>query len=244
MTLIPQFLSSLQRLKYLVEAGPLSLMTRAALSAAETFPGVEGAAICLTRGAGMRVAVGVSDGEALLAEQLEYTVGSGPGLDADRRCEHVVAGASLSRRWPVLHEALLTGTRYRAIRAVPLTSGAEDPALGVLLLMYGTTSVADHATDGERLDIAQLSLLIGHALSVGGGELAAVLDPPMGSESTPDIRRRLAVEVAIGMVMTTYALSTTDALDVLRGYAYARSQLLDDTAHALVTGGLAIDVFA
>ncbi|WP_111766171.1 ANTAR domain-containing protein [Nakamurella deserti] len=224
MTAIPRFLSSLQHLRSVVDDGPWSMTTRAAIAVVEAFAGVDGAVICLADDLGMRTPVGVSDGEALLAEQLEYTVGAGPGLDACRRRRQVVAGADLARRWPVFHDALRCGTGYRAVRALPLGGGIGTPPRGVLLLWYRTAAAADRGARSPHQDLTRLASLIGELLTV-----TAAL-PRIPARGAGPAERRSAVAQAVGMVMAAHHLAMPDALAVLRGYAYARSALVDDTA--------------
>ncbi|WP_111768694.1 ANTAR domain-containing protein [Nakamurella deserti] len=241
MTEVPRFLSVFQQLKSVVDDGPWSMATRAAVAVVEVLPAVEGAVVCFSQAEGMRVPVGVSDNHALLAEQLEYTVGEGPGHEALRRRRQVVAGADFAHRWPVFNDVLLYGTGYRAVRALPLPHEAAVDQRGVLLLMYGTAREADRLTENQRLDLAQLALLIGQALMVIPDPFTA----PSGCDAGADrVARRAAVAQAVGMIMAAHHLSMPDAFAVLRGYAYARTELVDDAATNIVTHRVPVHILA
>jgi hypothetical protein len=54
--------------------------------------------------------------------------------------------------------------------------------------------------------------------------------------SGPVARHRLDVWTAIGLIGTTQTLDPPDALSVLRGFAYARDEPLDQVAEDLVSG--------
>lgn len=249
MSVVPQFLATLHRLEHLGPTGPSSLLTRAAVAAAATLPGVEGVTICVTRPAGMRVAVAVSDTHSLLAEQLEYTAGDGPGLLAQRAGHPVVAGASLIRRYPALHDGLRTHTGFRGIRAVllPDQTGHSNDDLdnpnAVLLLYYGSIAPVDRTTRSALLDTMHLAVLIGHAVIISTPDLRQLLQVPHPPLTPPHIVKRLAVETAANLLCAPHGLLQADAVAVLRGHAFAAGRLVDDTAHDIVTRRLTLDTF-
>lgn len=233
MYVVRQFLHSWSRLKPTVGAGPLSLHDRTAKAVAHTLRGVRGSAICLDNG-GTRLAVGVSDGHALLAEQLEYTIGDGPGLAAIRTAPTLAAGDHFARRWPIFHEALTSHTEFRAARVVPLTeAGTEWPA--TLLLFYSSLDGARCTPDADIADVAHI---VGSVVACSTISLDERLHLPRDQGTWDHIHRRLAVDVAVGMIRAAHRIAAADALDVLRGYAYSHDQIIDDAAGRLITGEL------
>lgn len=242
MSLVPQFLASLDRTRDPGPAGPWPLLARTVVALADTLPGVDGAAICLSRPLGVRVPVAVSDGPTLLAEQLEFTTGSGPALLARRLAQPVLAGANLGRRYPAFHDGLVSSTALRAMMAIPLgvTDDIDPPA--VLLLFHGTTAPVDQAAPAALAEILELSRLISQAVTSTAGDLVR---PPPGrpSEVPVHVHRRLAVESAVRMIVAADRIPADDALAVLRAHAWARGRLVDDAAHDLVTDVLTVTAF-
>ena len=80
---LERYEKSLVMLKRGVGQDRPSMWTRAEMAAADALTGVRSVAICvLGEDPDTRMCVGGSDEQGLLAEQLEFTIGSGPGFDA------------------------------------------------------------------------------------------------------------------------------------------------------------------
>ena len=111
-------------------AGPELLPVRLARAAVRVLPGVAGAGISVLAEPGMRVPLGASDEDAATAEQLQFTVGEGPCLQAHTSALPVYAPAAVfTARWPLLYAELTARTPYRAVLALPLRyrfTGALD----------------------------------------------------------------------------------------------------------------------
>jgi hypothetical protein len=60
--------------------------------------------------------------------------------------------------------------------------------------------------------------------------------PPPAWLNTPVAHGRTNVWIAMGIVMTRFELTASDAMALLRSYAYGHDMVLDDVAAAVVDG--------
>ncbi|MFH8980639.1 GAF and ANTAR domain-containing protein [Streptomyces varsoviensis] len=157
-------------------------------------------------------------------EDLQYTLGEGPTLDAARTGEPVLV-ADLrdvpESRWPVL----LSATRHKAprtVKAVPLNLGAVH--LGTLT---GYRSTPGPLTRSQ----------MAHLLALAEGATAILTTPQgirdMGSDE-PLALHRAIVHQAAGALTVRLGLSVDQALIRLRAYAFTHNRPLQDVAHAVV----------
>jgi hypothetical protein len=183
-----------------------------------------------------RVPLGASDEMSTLAERLQFSQGQGPCLDAGRDGRVLVADAAqIMNRWPSFAEQLLEHTPYRGVISLPLQ--VTDGSRGALDLFL---------VDPDRLllvrlaDAVAITDQVGEALRTGEQD-----DPDAQQESdlpapswlrTPAARRRANVWVAMGMAMGRFHLSATDALALLRSYAYGHDTDLDQVAAGVMEG--------
>lgn len=238
MSIVEQFIVRWHQLERAAGDSRVALPTRTATAAADILPGVGGAAICVYDSDGARLAVGVSGPQALLAEQLEYTIGDGPGLDAQHAASPVViAGHHFGRRWPVFHDVLLTHTAFRAALAVPLAGAATD-WFAVLMLYYRRVDHLNNVGIADLADISEVADVIAFTVMCAMTELTERIWRPNGAGLPHHIEQRLAVSVATGMLVGSQHLIAADALAVLRGHAYTHNQTLDHSAFQVVTGQL------
>src|SRR4051812_24220931 len=224
--------------------------------------GVAGAGLSLHQGA-FRVPVGGSDEMATLAERLQFTHGDGPCLDAAAHHRVLIADAAeLHNRWPAFTEELFRHTPYRAIISLPLATGQRpfaaldlyliDAAALRTLALHEVYQVSQQTADAAprppwpRQGLSR-STKQPPAARPPGGPTARTPPPADPSEplTPPDnavpawldaapAHTRSQVWVAMGMAMTEFHLTATDALALLRSYAYGHDRLLDDVAADLV----------
>ena len=218
-------------------AGPELLPVRLARAAVRVLPGVAGAGISVLATPGMRVPLGASDEDAATAEQLQFTVGEGPCLQAHTSALPVYAPAAVfTARWPLLYAELTARTPYRAVLALPLRyrfTGALD------LYLRGDDPIApttryDAYTVGNEIVVA----LTGPDALDGATRPDGDTDP--GWLDSPAARRRQWVWAAVGMLSVHLDLPAPAALDALRVAALSRGQLIDDLAEDLVSRRLPI----
>lgn len=184
-------------------------------------------------GAGLSVARGGTAREPLLAsgpvaeelEELQFTLGEGPGLDATARRSPVLvpdlAGASVHSRWPVFAPAAMDAG-VRAMFAFPVIAGAA--LIGVLDVYRAEPGSLRPQELADALVLADAVLVL--ALDEQGG-IAPDLDNLL--DTTVSVRRA-PIHQATGMVAAQLGVSMTDALAALRAYAYTHGRRLTEVA--------------
>ena len=205
--------------------GPELLPERLVRAAAAMLP-VAGASLSLLEGGDKRVPLGSSSPEAAVAERLQFTVGDGPCMTAQRLAEPVIADEEqLRRRWPAFAAKLHEATPYRAVVALPLQQALAG--IGAIDLYFRRP---------ERM--AQLQVF--EALSVGELITAALSEAAVFSEwdagqgpdwlHTPSARRRARVWQAMGRLSLQLGLEGPEALELMRAHAAATERQVDDVA--------------
>jgi len=201
-----------------------------ATACVEVLP-VAGAGISITDD--IRVPLGSSDALAACAERLQTTLGEGPCLVAAGLPRAVAASwGAMAERWPMFAHELVDSTPYRSVASLPLPSPAGAP-LGAIDL---------YSTQAEAVSLAVLSAA--HD-SVARPSAALLLGKAANclTESTlvplwlsgEAAQGRLTVWTAVGMLLAHTALDNTDALALLRAFAYAEGVSLDAAAASLVS---------
>ncbi len=216
--------------------GPELLPSRLTRACADVLP-VSGAGMALFAGS-IRVPLGASDTAAADAERLQFTTGEGPCIHAHLTASTVqVDDAEMAERWPLFHAELRAKTRVRSIVAVPL--GAPLTGLGTVDLFYLDP------TDAFAADLDDVAAVVGQManLLVDGVPLPTAAAPELAPPNwlSRPMEWRSEVVVAVGMLNAALDLTSREALDVLRGHAYATDSTLDETAHAVVTRQLSAE---
>ncbi|WP_318306581.1 GAF and ANTAR domain-containing protein [Amycolatopsis solani] len=192
--------------------------------------GVEGAAITVRTASRVQDLAAASDDWTAALEELQYTVGEGPGVEAfetggpvlveDLRADH--------DRWPGLTDSALP-SGVAAAFAFPMQAGAIR--LGTLSLYRRQTGElsADELADALVLaDLATTALLTDSS----GAEPASA----EAHEGYYD-----DVNVATGMLATELRVSLEDALLRLRAHAFSNHLPLTEVARAIVLRQLRLD---
>ncbi|GHB58915.1 GAF domain-containing protein [Streptomyces xanthochromogenes] len=199
---------------------------------------VDGVAVSLLVGAGRDAEpepLWHSPGIAADFEELQFTLGTGPTLDAAHSGTAVVVpdlAAVRADRWPGLPAEAL-GLGVAGAYCFPLGLGAIR--LGVLTAVTGRaddTVPEQRYADALALAAALTGLLLEHD---GGGDGPAVSGSVTG---VPRELHRAVVHQATGMVSVQLDVSLADALLRLRAFAYARDLPLGDVAEDVVAGRL------
>lgn len=187
--------------------------------------GVDGAGISLLTETESREAVCASDATAARVEDLQYTLGEGPCVEAAITGRAVlvpdVGDAARESRWPVFAAAVLDQTEVRALFAFPLQLGVIK--LGVLDLYRMAPGPMDAGELRDALhgaDTAAL-MLLGLTFNAGG----------MGDHLWSG---RAEVHQATGMVIAQLGIGAQAAFARLRGYAFSHERLLGDVARDVV----------
>lgn len=190
--------------------------------------GVTGAGVMLMSGDIPRGSLCTSNEVSHLIEELQYTLGEGPCVDAYQQ-DRVVAEPDLAdpvtRRWPAFSPpALQAGVR--AVFGFPLRVGTVR--LGALNLYRGwpgPLSGDQHADALVMADVAARWVLEVQA-GASSGAVAEALQ--IGADF------HYVVHNAAGMVSVQEGISVTEALIRLRAYAFSNDRLLADVAQDVV----------
>lgn len=220
--LAAQFVDGLGREASYCEIGQLMLgATGAAISLVAT---VERPQVC------------VSDPVAGSLEDLQFTAGEGPSVDADATGRVVVAsdlgGVADAARWPVFAPAA-AAAGIRGAYAVPLRVGAAP--LGVLTLYVASPGAPMAETYADALVLGVL--LTREIVRTQTGTPEGALAAPLAEAGA----HRAEVHQASGMVSEQLGISVLDALVRLRGYAYAAGRPIGEVAAEVVARTLRID---
>jgi hypothetical protein len=197
--------------------------------------GVDGAGVMLMSGDIPRGSLCTSNAVSRLIEDLQYTLGEGPCVDAHQQGK-VVAEPDLAdpvtRRWfAFTPPALEAGVR--AVFGFPLRVGTVR--LGALNLYRdwsGPLSDDQHADALVLSDVAARWVLEAQA-GAPPGVVAAEL------EEGADFH--LAVHNAAGMVSVQAGISVTEALIRLRAFAFSHDRLLADVAQDVIDRRLRLE---
>src|SRR6266581_330782 len=190
--------------------------------------GVNGAGVMLMSGDIPRGSLCTTDEVSQLIEELQYSLGEGPCVDAHQQ-DKVVAEPDLAdpvrRRWPAFTPpALQAGVR--AVFGFPLRAGTVR--LGALNLYRdspGPLTGDQHADALVVADVAARWVLQAQARAppdTVAGELEAGAD------------FHFAVHNAAGMVSVQEQISVTEALIRLRAFAFSSDRLLADVAEDVI----------
>jgi hypothetical protein len=191
--------------------------------------GAVGAGLSMARGIGLREPVFATDPRMEELEELQFTLGQGPSVDAAHG-DHPVLVADLAdagsrERWPVFAPAA-AGRGIRGLFSIPIQTGAVR--VGVLGLYRLREGPLDGVELADVLAYADAVLVL--ALDHRGG-VASDLET-LGDGGLAD--RRAEVHQATGMLSVQLGVDVTEALVRLRAYAYLHDRGLAETAGAVV----------
>lgn len=213
-------------------AGPVSVdsLCRAAVR----FLAVDGASVTAVGGVLAREPLFASDPLSARLEELQFTVGEGPGTDEPGpRSPTLVPDLQLAApRWPAFAPAAV-GEGVRAIFSFPLQVGAiEVGTLSLYRVKPGALTSDELADVLVFADIAVRLLLDGSSGITGSpGYL------PLDGMSDA----RAEVHQATGMISVQLEASLEEAFARLRAHAYAGNTALADVARSVVNRELRFD---
>jgi hypothetical protein len=175
--------------------------------------------------------VAVTDGAALELEDLQFTLGEGPCVDASQTGRPVLQpdlAATAPERWPAFAGGALAAG-IAAVFALPLRVGAIR--VGVLDLYRATPGALTAEQLREALafaDAATLLLLYLQTRASTDEFSADALALPAD---------RAEVHQATGVVSVQAGVSLAEALVLLRARAYAEQRSVGDVARDVLAGG-------
>ena len=196
---------------------------------------VRGAGIVLIGDGEHPVTLAVSDELVGDLEELQFTLGEGPGVDA-YRSRQPVSEPDLARlagvRWPAF-SAFAVDRGIRAAFAFPLQVGAIR--IGSLDLFHDDPG----ALTAEVLADALVMTDVITQTALGLQALAP--DGDLATEIGRAEDLRAPVHQAAGMVSAQLEIGIADALARLRAHAYATKRPIDDVAREVVARTLRLE---
>jgi GAF domain/ANTAR domain len=201
---------------------------------ARTLP-VNGVGLALMTDDGPAGTVAASDRGARQLEELQFTLGQGPCVDASRSGRPVLAAdlaGTSSRSWPQF-AAGADAAGLRAVFAFPLQVGGIR--LGVLDLHRDTTGELSGEELADALSFADAAtqlLLDLQARGATPGDTARGIPPPFLAV----LDDRAEVHQATGVVSVRAGVSLAQALALLRARAYAEGRPIGNLARDVLDG--------
>lgn len=190
--------------------------------------GADGAGIMLMSGDVPRGTVATTDAVAARIEDLQFTLGEGPCVDAYHNERPVIEpdlADPVAARWPGFTPGAVAAG-VGAIFGFPITVGAVR--LGALNL-YRTG--AGQLSDDQHADALVMAEVLGEALLALQAEAP---DGVVGAELDKNANFRHVVAQAAGMVSVQLDGSIGEAMIRLRSYAFVHDRPVDDVAAEVV----------
>jgi hypothetical protein len=189
---------------------------------------VRGAGIMLMDEDGNGSSLGLSDEATGIVEDLQFTLGEGPGIDAHARGRPVLGPRledPVGVRWPAFAPAAVSAGVLAAF-GFPLQVGAVR--LGSLDLYRDRPGALTPTQMADAIAMARIvtRAVIAVQANAGPGELADEMDNP------GDLRTQ--VHQASGMISEQLDVGIGLALVRLRAHAYAESRPINDVAKDVV----------
>ena len=194
-----------------------------------------GAGIMLMTGDVQQGSVCSSNAVSNLIEELQFTLGEGPCVDAHRENRPVFEpdlARSGARRWLAFTPAAVTAGA-QAVFGFPLQVGGVG--LGALNLYRDEPGPM---TDDQCADSLVLADVAAHAVLA----LQTHASPgALGTELEEGANFRFVVHQASGMVAVQLGVSVSEALIRLRAYAFGHDRLVADVAAEIVARKIRLD---
>lgn len=203
---------------------------------------VDGAAVALlTDDARTRDLLYASDDAAARIDELQFTIGEGPCLDAFTRgraqWEIDIGDAAAAAAWTAFAAAVIGELDVHGVFAFPLFSGGAR--FGVLELYRRRRSpfTAEQPDAANAAAAALAESLASWLVS----ETARVDDASGRRRAGPSRSLRADVNVAVGVLAVRFGIPVDDALIRLRAHAFATSRSIASLASDTVHRGASID---
>lgn len=200
--------------------------------------GMDGLAVSLVTGDNLTEPMWCSDATTRHIDELQFTLGEGPGPDAARTGAMTWA-PDLARvpfaRWPALAMEA-PDLDARALFCFPMSIGAIS--VGVLTAVRRTPG----PMTAQQIDDATIlaAALTARCLAGGSGPDPGPSEAPSLPDSSHSLRHAV-VHQATGMLSVQLALPLPQALLRLRAHAYSSGRSLTDVAQDVVDRRLRLD---
>ncbi len=194
---------------------------------------VSGAAISLMAPAHSQSVASAFDGRARAVQDLEFTLGEGPALDAYGEGIPVLVPdvRNCADRWPQFSAAATT-MGVEAVFALPLVATATN--IGVLVLYRDEAGALGDKDVADALDVADLVT-----------QLVLVMQSEAATESVAwaleESDHRAVVHQATGMIAVQIESDVEEALVRLRAHSFGDDRPIREVAEDVVTGRIRFD---
>lgn len=213
------------RVAWAESPGGTGLPTSLTAACVRSLP-VSGVGMALMTNEGPAGIIAATDGPAMELEELQFTLGEGPCVDASQTGRPVLQ-PDLARtaplRWPAFAGGALEAG-VRALFAFPLRVGAIR--VGVLDLYRDRAGPLSTDDLTEALSFADAATLILLHEQAGSPVLVSI----------PVLDDRAQVHQATGVVSVQAGVGLAEALVLLRARAFADQRPLDDLAREVLAG--------
>lgn len=190
--------------------------------------GVAGAGIMLMSEGEHRGTLGVSNAVISVVEELQFTLGEGPCIDAYNTTLPVFEpdlGEPAVNRWPAFSGPAVDAG-VGAVFGFPLRAGAAN--LGALdLYLADPADLLPHQVDDATVMAEVISATV---LSLQADAAPGTLAP----ELRAGLAHRSGVHQASGMVSAQLDIDVADALTRIRAHAYTTNRPINDVARDIV----------
>ena len=179
--------------------------------------------------------IGTTNSVSVRLEQLQYTFGEGPCIDAHRERRPVSEpdlAAPLLSHWAAFTPAAVA-SGARAVFGFPIAIGTVR--LGALTLYRDRPGPLNHAQHTDALLFADTAAEVIIEMQ------AAAAPGALGAEAEPGTNFRFVVHQAAGMVSVQLDITVADALIRLRAHGFATGRLVTDVAEDVVARRLRFD---
>lgn len=218
--------------------GNVAVMLEQLCMAAVKLLGASGVGVSVMADGGSSGFAAASDLPSRELEELQFSLGEGPCIDAFNAGRPVLVpdlSDGMQRRWPGYVPAALD-RGVKAIFAFPIHIGGSR--LGVLDVSRDTPGLMTSEQVGRAVTFADTALV----LILDGQYRAPVGAVPEGFDQAPGFRAEIAQ--AQGMIMIQLGISITEALVRLRAYSYSEGRLMGDVACDVVARRIRFDEIA
>ncbi|TFV88906.1 GAF and ANTAR domain-containing protein [Blastococcus sp. CT_GayMR16] len=192
---------------------------------------ISGVGLALMTEQGPAGTVAATDGAALELEELQFTLGEGPCVDASKTGRPVLQpdlASTAPGRWPAFASGALAAG-VAAVFALPLRVGAIR--VGVLDLYRASPGTLGPAELTEALSYADAATLLLLYLQTRASE-----SEPLHALAVLDDRAE--VHQATGVLSVQAGIGLAEAFVLLRARAYAENRPLGEVARDVMTGSL------
>jgi GAF domain/ANTAR domain len=225
--------------------GALFTGVAATCETAARLTGVDGAAVAvLSPQSVVRELLHATDALAQQLDELQFTVGEGPCLDA-HRLNHpelhgdLLANDTAAQRWPVF-TAEVVELGVQAVFAFPVP-GPTRPVAVLELYRVSPGGLSDHEHDAATMCAATIGATLQqnwHVQLASVPTPAAAIDAAAAAGADPhhpaDPFTRTQIHVAAGMIAVQLGVTAAEALDRLRAYSFSQHRSITAIAAEVI----------